>query len=683
MCLGVCNSYVMTTGSEPAGSSPQDVLVRAAVDSLTSYGLVVVDAGGVITSWSAGAEGLFGYARAHVEGRSLAFIIDAAAEPAGSNNIVRLMEQTASQARPCQLAFRHSDGTQRIFPALVSPLRVEGGGFALLVADVEQTGQSGRYMDRRCQAPEDLAPQRHHDTAALLATEIANHTDADAARLRLLRRLVVAQEEERLRLAQNLHDDLGQQLTSLRLTLSALRASVEEPSALAQTADSALAILKNIDDAVDFLAWELRPAALEELGLARVIEGYVAEWSRYSSIVARFHSGLTAANRFAPEVEATVYRIAQEALNNVAKHARAGRVNVILEPRNERLVLVVEDDGLGFAGNEANERTMGLSSMRERAIAVGGTVELEPTPGGGTTVLARIPMIDTSRLAALAASSSSPVLTGDVASGGATPTDAVLGALRSRLLELQSAVGARDEFIATVAHELRNPISPLVFQVRLALDKTEQMASSGEAPTVAWVQSQLHRMEQRLHRLLETLDRLLDVSRLATGRIDLQLEPLDLAQVAQEVLSSFEAELAMARCPVSFATSGETTGLWDRLRLEQICRNLVSNAIRFGAGQSIAISVAGSATTVVLTVQDHGVGIAPDQHERIFERFERGVEQRSGGFGIGLWVVKNICTAMGGEISVASELGDGACLTVALPRRLDQATAPPPRETVT
>ena len=111
-------------------------------------------------------------------------------------------------------------------------------------------------------------------------------------------------------------------------------------------------------------------------------------------------AGSPTRDRFAPEVEATVYRIAQEALNNVAKHAQAGSVNVILEPRNERLVLVVEDDGLGCAGNEANERTMGLSSMRERAIAVGGTVELEPTPGGGTTVLARIPMIDTSRLAA-------------------------------------------------------------------------------------------------------------------------------------------------------------------------------------------------------------------------------------------------------------------------------------------
>jgi signal transduction histidine kinase len=116
------------------------------------------------------------------------------------------------------------------------------------------------------------------------------------------------------------------------------------------------------------------------------------------------------------------------------------------------------------------------------------------------------------------------------------------------------------------------------------------------------------------------------------------------------------------------------------MRLEQICHNLVSNAIRFGAGQSIAISVAGNTTTVTLTVQDRGVGIARDQHARIFERFERGVEQRSGGFGIGLWVVKNVCMAVGGEISVESELGEGACFTVALPRRLDQATAPVPQE---
>ena len=96
--------------------------------------------------------------------------------------------------------------------------------------------------------------------------------------------------------------------------------------------------------------------------------------------------------------------------------------------------------------------------------------------------------------------------------------------MRARLQELQHAVAARDEFIATVAHELRNPVAPLMFQLRLAIEKAEQMASAGEPLPAEWVQSQLRRIEQRLHRLLETLDRLLDVSRLSTGRIDLQPE---------------------------------------------------------------------------------------------------------------------------------------------------------------
>ena len=162
-----------------------------------------------------------------------------------------------------------------------------------------------------------------------------------------------------------------------------------------------------------------------------------------------------------------------------------------------------------------------------------------------------------------------------------------------RLQELQRAVGARDEFIATVAHELRNPIAPLTFQVRLALNKTEQMAAAGTPVSAEWIQSQLRGVEQRLHRLLETLDRLLDVSRLSTGRIDLQAEPMDLAGVVRDVIGTLDAELAVARCTLTLSEHGEATGSWDRLRVEQICRNLLSNAIRFGAGRPIEVSVTG------------------------------------------------------------------------------------------
>ena len=251
-----------------------------------------------------------------------------------------------------------------------------------------------------------------------------------------------------------------------------------------------------------------------------------------------------------------------------------------------------------------------------------------------------------------------------------------LTAMRARLHELQQAVAARDEFIATVAHELRNPVSPLIFQLRLAIEKTERMTLSGEPIPADWLHSQLRRIEQHLHRLLETLDRLLDVSRLSTGRIDLQLEPVNLADIVHDVVATFEAELAVARCALTFTARGEATGAWDRMRLEQICRNLISNAIRFGAGRPIAVSVSAGEDVVSLQVCDRGVGIAPAQHARIFERFERGVEQRSGGFGIGLWVVKNLCVAMGGTVAVESELGEGACFTVVLPRRAERT----PRE---
>ena len=105
------------------------------------------------------------------------------------------------------------------------------------------------------------------------------------------------------------------------------------------------------------------------------------------------------------------------------------------------------------------------------------------------------------------------------------------------------------------------------------------------------------------------------------------------------------------------------------MRVEQVLRNLLSNALRFGAGRPIEVMVDADHDFARVAVRDHGIGIAPDQQSKIFERFERGSEQRSGGFGIGLWIVRNICVAMGGAVSVESTLGEGACFTVMLPRR--------------
>jgi signal transduction histidine kinase len=647
--------------------------LRLAVDGLADHALVTLDPQGIITFWNLGAANLLGWRSEQALRVQVSSLLgpgghDAGIGPADLDEARRLGSVTATRR------LNHPDGGTKDVRTTITVLRNETGvlGYGL-VAHLPTGGAlltDSRAVESRIDNPTSPAEARHRlsESRTLLAAAIADRTQAETARARLLRRLVVAQEDERRRLARELHDGLGQRLIALRLTLEALDGDRSvQPTGIA----SALEMLARIDHDIDFIAWELRPAALDELGLAKVLEAYVKEWSRHAGVPAVFHARPGNLQRFAPEVEASIYRIAQEALNNVAKHARARSANVLLELRGETLALVIEDDGVGFQITAKGDTMLGLTGMRERALAVGGTVDVEPTPGGGTTVRACIPTTGASR-------EQLPTAIGDVSDsdpahgdhgGSIEASGSALTAIRTRLQELQRAVGARDEFIATVAHELRNPIAPLTFQVRLALDKAAQLTAAGTPVSADWIQTQLRGVEHRLHRLLETLDRLLDVSRLSTGRIDLEAEPMNVAEVVHEVIDGFDAELAVARCKLTLSVQGTPTGSWDRLRVEQVFRNLLSNAIRFGAGRPIEVTVDADQDFASVTVRDHGIGIAADQQSKIFERFERGPEQRSGGFGIGLWIVRNICAAMGGSVSVDSTLGEGACFTVMLPRR--------------
>ena len=181
-------------------------------------------------------------------------------------------------------------------------------------------------------------------------------------------------------------------MTALRLKLAAVRTVAPDVPEVHATLSQADALLTRIDGDVDFLSWELRPAALDDLGLTAVLENYVSEWSRHATVRARFHVEGLGDERIAPEIEATLYRIAQEALTNVARHARAQSVGVVLERRGHTLSLVIEDDGIGFDTSTLSNTMIGLIGMRERAAVVGGSLQIEPTAGGGTTVLARVPL---------------------------------------------------------------------------------------------------------------------------------------------------------------------------------------------------------------------------------------------------------------------------------------------------
>jgi len=148
-----------------------------------------------------------------------------------------------------------------------------------------------------------------------------------------------------------------------------------------------------IDDDVGFLSWELRPAVLDHLGLGVALPRYAREWSEHYGIEVQCKCDSFQTGRLTPEGVVALYRIAQEALTNVAKHAHASRVDVLLESREDSVVLVVEDDGVGFDGSDSSmrDRGVGLLGMRERAALIGAQFEIESKPGEGTSIFVRYP----------------------------------------------------------------------------------------------------------------------------------------------------------------------------------------------------------------------------------------------------------------------------------------------------
>jgi signal transduction histidine kinase len=208
----------------------------------------------------------------------------------------------------------------------------------------------------------------------------------------LPQQLVNVKEEERRRIAQDLHDQLGQRITALRLRIECLT-QAERRGDLHRAVADLLKLTDAIDRELDFFAWQLRPVPLDGAGLIPELRHFVREWSELARVTADFHA-LNVERRLAADVETCVYRISQEALTNIARHAHATFAGVLIERRSHDLVLVVEDNGRGFdpgAVSTAKGHPMGLAGMRERAAAVGGRLEIETTPGGGTTVFLSIP----------------------------------------------------------------------------------------------------------------------------------------------------------------------------------------------------------------------------------------------------------------------------------------------------
>jgi signal transduction histidine kinase len=203
---------------------------------------------------------------------------------------------------------------------------------------------------------------------------------------------------ERRRIARDLHDQLGQRLTALRLKIASLKeATADLDSSISARVERLQEIAEKLDSEVSFLAWELRPSALDDLGMGEAIGAFVSEWSRHYDIAADFMSGMLLHERLPRDTETHLYRITQEALNNIAKHAFANHVSVLLESREQDLILIIEDDGRGFNPSKLSTpresgKGLGLLGMQERASLIGGEVQIETAPQSGTTIYVRVPI---------------------------------------------------------------------------------------------------------------------------------------------------------------------------------------------------------------------------------------------------------------------------------------------------
>ncbi|CAN5409080.1 hypothetical protein BH10ACI3_BH10ACI3_12210 [soil metagenome] len=376
--------------------------------TLASIGDAVVSTAldGRITSFNSAAESLTGWRQSDALGQPLNEVVCLVDEKTGKN-----AESPALKALRIGSVVRDADnvllvsrdGTEYPVEDHAAPMLDKKGetiGSVLVFRDVTEKKAQAEELRRNRDELEMRVKERTSEldqTISALGQEMKEHAFAEKQRIDLLGRLVSVQEEERRRIARDLHDQLGQRLTALRLKLASLRDFAGDHEILAPKIKRLQEIGQLLDSEVSFLAWELRPSALDDLGLGAAVEAFVQEWSKHYDMPAEFQSARIPKRRLNKETETHLYRITQEALNNIAKHAQAKEVSVVLEKRGGQIILIIEDNGKGFdpadvSVPDKSGRGLGLIGMRERASLVGGEVEIESAPGSGTTIYVRVPL---------------------------------------------------------------------------------------------------------------------------------------------------------------------------------------------------------------------------------------------------------------------------------------------------
>ena len=247
--------------------------------------------------------------------------------------------------------------------------------------------------------------------------------------------------------------------------------------------------------------------------------------------------------------------------------------------------------------------------------------------------------------------------------------------LRHTQRKLEHAVRMRDDFMSMVSHELRTPLNTLYLETQLR----QLHVSKGRLESFAAdrLPAMIERDQRQIRNMVRLIDDMLDVTRMRRDALSIQPQPVDLAALARAVVEGLRHQAEAAGSVIGLEAPGELRGVWDEFRIEQVLTNLLTNALRYGRGKPVEMMLSQAGGMARITVRDQGIGIAPEDQERIFEQFERTDDSRkhASGLGLGLYITRKIVGLHHGRIEVESTPGQGALFMVELPVQAEAKTA--------